>query len=548
MGALTILICALTLVITAVMVFRLHAFMALIAAAILVTQLTSYQDVFLSEVEMTSARVLEAENEQVVLQRPPKWKKEWTSFAVLPQGSSITRELSLEEVTLTPDESSIGVYLMESKSPRLTLGSLLIPIDIYRHARQTANQTGIARVAEAFGKMAMKIGILIAMASVLGKCLLASGAARVIVERIRHLCGESNTPIAFVISSFILAIPLYFDTVFLLMLPLAKAMHLQTGRDYIKYVLSIVVGGTLAHSLVPPTPGPLLIAAELEISLPLMFVMGVGIGSMGILAGYVYLLWANRHLNIPMRDVETISVEKSPVDVHPPGFGISVLPILLPVVFLGVDFLWPALLSQFPGRIPPSLTEVVMFLGDKNIALTISAFVAFFTLWAMPSISSATSSQQIQAGLSDGGTVLLITCAGGALGETIQQTNISSALIHAFPTIQSGTGLLIAAFLVTTLIRVAQGSATVAMITTVGIFAPLASVMTLPFHPVYLAMAIGCGSKPLPWMNDSGFWVIGKMSGFTEKETFQTFSILLTIMGLAAFGATLIAAQILPLK
>ncbi len=546
MNALSILLLAMIVVVTAVMVFRLHAFLALMAAAIVVTLLTSYESVFLSTLQTTSGCVITSQDNTLTLQTPPKWKTGSSQFVVLPPASLTHIPKDLETISLQFKGGSLYEHSPETSPP--DLNSLIIPIDQYAQAKSLASQSGISRIADGFGQTAMKIGILIAMASVLGRCLLISGSAQVIVDTIRKVCGEKQTPIALVISSFFLAIPLFFDTVFLLLLPLAKAMSLQTGKDYVKNVLAIVAGGTLAHSLIPPTPGPLLIAAELQIPLPVMFLTGMAIGSIGIVAGYLYVLWANRSLDIPLREDLSLSNTSSSTQItNRPPFWLAVLPLLLPLVFLGTDFLWPHLTDRSPMMFSSSLTPIIEFWGDKNIALTVSAFVAFFTMWSMPGMTKERSSEHVQSALSEGGTVLLITCAGGALGTVIQQTNIAGALIESFPVINSGPGLLTLAFLVTMVIRVAQGSATVAMITAVGIFAPIASTIVLPFHPVYLAMAIGCGSKPLPWMNDSGFWVVGKMSGFTEKETLQTFSVLLTIMGIVAFFVTLIASRIVPL-
>ena len=154
--------------------------------------------------------------------------------------------------------------------------------------------------------------------------------------------------------------------------------------------------------------------------------------------------------------------------------------------------------------------------------------------------------KHMQEALQEGGLIILICCAGGAFGSVLLQTGIG-------PHLESKVGhnidpiwLLPLAFSTTTIIRAAQGSATVAMITTVGIVGGFAS-MNLGYHPVYLALAIGCGSKPLPWMNDSGFWVISKMSGMTEKETLQTFSACLSIMGLVGIIVTIVGAKILPM-
>jgi GntP family gluconate:H+ symporter len=124
---------------------------------------------------------------------------------------------------------------------------------------------------------------------------------------------------------------------------------------------------------------------------------------------------------------------------------------------------------------------------------------------------------------------------------------VAEAIQDRFPSTQNGMVLLVMAFVVTAVVRFAQGSATVAMITGVSIVAPIASSLTLGYHPVYLALAIGCGSKPFPWMNDSGFWIVGRMSGMTESETLKTHSVALTIMGVVGFIVTLAGAKWLPL-
>ena len=141
--------------------------------------------------------------------------------------------------------------------------------------------------------------------------------------------------------------------------------------------------------------------------------------------------------------------------------------------------------------------------------------------------------------------IILITSMGGALGGILQQTGIGARIQELAVNYQMA--VLPLAFFVTVLMRTAQGSATVAMITAVGIMGGLAGMSELAFHPVYLALVIGCGSKPVPWMNDSGFWVICTMSGFTETETLRTFSSVLSVMGFVGLFVILILARVFPL-
>lgn len=140
--------------------------------------------------------------------------------------------------------------------------------------------------------------------------------------------------------------------------------------------------------------------------------------------------------------------------------------------------------------------------------------------------------------------IILITAAGGAFGHVLRQTDISGTIQHLMPATQ--TGLIPLAFLVTLIIRTAQGSATVAMITAVGIMSPLVGA-GLEFHPLYLALAIGCGSKPISWMNDSGFWVISKMSGLTEAEMLKTNTIMGCVMATVGLAICMLGATLLPL-
>jgi GntP family gluconate:H+ symporter len=151
----------------------------------------------------------------------------------------------------------------------------------------------------------------------------------------------------------------------------------------------------------------------------------------------------------------------------------------------------------------------------------------------------------MQGAVASAGTIILITAAGGAFGGALKQTGVAELIGR--PDADSATIYLLLGFFITAAIRTAQGSATVAMITAVGILGPLAASGELGCHPVYLAVAIGCGSKPVAWMNDSGFWVICKMSGMTEAEGLKSVTPLSIIMGLAGLAATLLGAWLFPL-
>jgi GntP family gluconate:H+ symporter len=193
-------------------------------------------------------------------------------------------------------------------------------------------------------------------------------------------------------------------------------------------------------------------------------------------------------------------------------------------------------------------TQIFKVVGNQNVALTLAAAVGLVMLALRRRPPGAPNPKAaIQHAINGSGAMILLIAAGGAFGAALRQTDIATALREIMPS--SKLWVLPIAFATTTLIRLAQGSATVSMITVAGIFAPLATAggQSLGYHPVYLALAIGCGSKPGMWMNDAGFWIMSRMSGFTEAETLKTASVMGVIMGIAGLIVVLLGAKLLPL-
>jgi GntP family gluconate:H+ symporter len=188
---------------------------------------------------------------------------------------------------------------------------------------------------------------------------------------------------------------------------------------------------------------------------------------------------------------------------------------------------------------------VVRTLGDKNISLTIAAGIGLLMMFMQPACAKGSTGKAVAEALASAGVIILVTSAGGAFGYVLRQTDIAASISHLVPA--GKLTILPLAFLLAALVRTAQGSATVAMITSAGIVSPLAVGVNLGFHPVYLALAIGCGSKPVMWMNDSGFWIIGKMSGFTEGETLKTATVMMAVMGVVGLVVVMIGAWVFPL-
>ncbi len=405
------------------------------------------------------------------------------------------------------------------------------------------------RVATGFGGGCGKVGVVIAMAAIIGQCLLVSGAAERIVKAFLGLFGVKRAPLGFLSSGFLLGIPVFFDTVFYLMIPLVRTFAKANPEKFILALLAVVAGGSMAHSLVPPTPGPLLVATEMGLDLGVMIFAGLVLGVITMTVGYLYARWANRAFKIPMRE----SALASPDDFEPdpnrvlPPLLIALLPIVIPFLLITAGTIVKSVFyeaARAPEFTHPLWATVVLLFGDKNIALAVGAMTAMLLALAFRPLH-LTLAKTIQTALAGGGIIILITAAGAAFGGMMKGTGIAGELAGLFP--QTGSALLIVAFFLTALVRMAQGSATVSMLTSIAIIAPLLNEIELGFHPVYLALAIGCGSKPGPWMNDSGFWVISKMSGMTEGETLKTFSVMLTLMGCAGFVVVWVASKVMPL-
>ncbi len=415
---------------------------------------------------------------------------------------------------------------------------------------QPALVTAPARLASEFGNTAGKIGILIALASIIGQCLMESGAARVIVDRLLKVTGPKRAPEAMAASSFVLGIPVFFDTVFYLMVPLARSLRERLGKDYVLFILAILAGGSIAHSLIPPTPGPLTVAGELGIDISTMLVAGLIIGGCSSVTSLGIARLINRFVEIPLRQ-SSVSTDSSMASSMPdftsspsatdsPSLLKSLCPIIIPVFLIAAgSFTQTSIKSQWISE--GIITDLILFIGNKNLAIAVGVAFALALKRYCP---TSTRDSLITRSLASAGNIILITAAGGAFGAMLRQAGIGEAVGELASGVP-GILLLLVAFLLTASIRTLQGSATVAMITAAGILQGFAS-ESLPFHPVYLAMAIGAGSKPVSWMTDSAFWVMTRMSGMTEAEGLRVITPMSIGLGVSALFFTMLFSTLYP--
>lgn len=400
--------------------------------------------------------------------------------------------------------------------------------------------------AQRFGNVVGGIGIAIAMAAIVGQCLMESGAADKIIRRFVAWLGEKYSSFSLVASGYVLAVPVFFDTVFYLLVPLARAMSVRMGgRNYVLYVLAISAGGSATHVFVPPTPGPLAMAATLQVDVGLVILVGLCVALPASFCAWLYAIWIDRRLKLPIREAPGMSLaELNQVAARPeselPGFWASMAPILLPVGLITSNTIANAI--DKTSRVARFTT----FLGDPNLSLLLAAAVALWVLARHKGYSLSQLAKPVETAIASAGVIILITAGGGAFGGMLVRAGVGDVLGR----FAQGAGLshLALGFLLAMLFKVAQGSATVTMITVSAILHPLIQASPPPYHPVYVVMAVGAGSLVGVWMNDSGFWVYRTMTGLTEVESLKTKSVLMAVLGLTAIAVTVLASRLVPLR
>jgi GntP family gluconate:H+ symporter len=517
---------ALGMLVLFVLIIRLkvHAFLALIGAALLVGLLSP----------------------RVVLQT-----RELDAYEKHANGvSNRLSDRNLEQLRKSYDATARAIprgdQLAESTEPRLEL----------------TNAPEL--VARAFGRLMIGIGLSIALATIIGAALMESGAADRIVRSLTRLFGERRAALAMALSGYLLGVPVFFDTVFLLLVPLAKALYLRTGKNYLLYLIAMASGASITHSLVPPTPGPIAVSEALQVEMGMTILVGLLVAAPLAVVGLSYAAFIDRLRPVPLRESSATSTNSSAQrpERELPSLFASLLPIALPVFLITLATVFTAAERMHPGLnyrtqiggVSVSLGGVLDFLGDKNIALLLAAIVAMVLVARRKRMTRAELGKFTARALDDAGMILLITCAGGAFGAMLAAAGVGDSLAALAE--HWGIAPLVLAWSLAALFKVAQGSATVSMITTAGIVAGVLAARVGPgqsvaeylgYHPVYLVMAIGCGSKIGSWMNDSGFWVVCKMSGMTETETLRSWTVALVLMGVAGLPLVWVLTRLLPL-
>lgn len=423
----------------------------------------------------------------------------------------------------------------------------------------------VEMVSKGLGDTARDIAISIALAAIIGMCLMESGGADKVVRRFLAFFGEKHAGWALLWSTFILSAPIFFDTMFMLMVPLAMALRMRTGKDYTLYLMAICCGGTVTHSMTVPHPGPVAVVDDLHLNVGESIIGGMLIGAITCVFGFMFSQWLNRRTEVPLRATGGVSLddlkgESMKPESELPSFFWSMTPVLLPIFLISLTTVFElahkgaatgagwgvSLVNLFGGD--QGFTAVrawVDFIGHKNIALFIGAAISLWVLAKQRGLGLKKVEALVGPPLETAGMIILITSAGGAFGLALRSAGVGDAV----KVLAQGysLNLVLLGWIVAAVVRVAQGSATVAMLTTSSIMAPMLVGTQLGCHPVYLFTSIGFGAMCCSWMNDSGFWVVNRLSGMTEKETLRTWTLQLTADSIIGLLVTLTLSKLLPM-
>ncbi len=391
-------------------------------------------------------------------------------------------------------------------------------------------------IAKGFGSTMQSIGIVIALGIILGQLLYETGGTEEIASLVLEKVGIKNSPIAMNITGVIVAIPVYFDAAFVILVTIAKQLSKKTGIHFARFVTALGVGLIVAHCLVIPTPGPMAVAGNVNAPIgPFVFYSLIVALPASLVGGVLYSkLTTNKFFkdnSIVEAALEEATPAAQPVNNGPKPSGyLAVGLIFLPILLI----LAGTVVTAIIGDSNPAVNMFFAFIGDKNVALFIGVIVAIFALkkYFPRPLEDILTEAAGQAGM-----VFLITGAGGSFGQIINASGIGDYLVGVMGDLNMP--LILLAFLLSQILRAAQGSATVALVTTSSIVAP--TIVAVGASPVLVGLAVCCGSVGLSLPNDSGFWVINRFSGFSFSETLKTW----TVGGLCAGVTGLIVVLIL---
>jgi gluconate:H+ symporter, GntP family len=381
------------------------------------------------------------------------------------------------------------------------------------------------------------IAIVVGLGTMLGKMMAESGAATRIATTLIDLFGERRVHWAIMVVAFIVGIPVFFQVGFVLLVPLVFTIARRTGMSLIKVGIPLVAGLSVVHGMLPPHPAAMLAvgAYNADVGLTILYGLLVGLPT-AALAGPIFAAWIAPRIVLPAENPLAAQLEGSSAP-EMPGFGIALLTVLIPVILMLLASAADVMLdAASPVR------SALHFVGHPIVALLLALLFSFWSLGRARHFTREQLLKFCNDCLAPTAAILLVIGAGGGFNQVLVQSGVGRVVAdmargsHASP--------LVLAWTVAALIRVATGSATVAMTTAAGIVAPIT--VSMPgTNAELLVLATGAGSLVLSHVNDAGFWLIKEFFNMTVPQTLKTWTVAETIIGVAGLGFTLLLSLVL---
>lgn len=392
----------------------------------------------------------------------------------------------------------------------------------------------IASMQEGMGGTLGFVATVVGLGAIFGQILEHSGGAEAVANSLLKSFGKEKASWAMVMTGFFVAIPVFFDVAFIILVPLIYALGRDTGKSLLYYGIPLLTGLAVTHAFIPPTPGPIAVADILDADLGWVILFGflVGIPSAAV-AGPIFGNYIGKRIDVAVPDYISMEESDSLPESKLPPFRLILGIISIPLLLILGNTITNALVDQ--GTIESSAwTHTIQFLGHPFTALILAVLAAMYWLGVKRNATREQLSKLSMESMKPAGVIILITGAGGVFKQVLVNSGVGEMLAQGM----SGLGLpvIALAWLIATAVRVTQGSATVAMITAAGIVSPI--MMTLEVsepHKALVVLAIAAGATTLSHVNDSGFWLVNRYFGMTEKETLQSWSAMTVIVSLTGF-------------
>jgi len=388
-------------------------------------------------------------------------------------------------------------------------------------------------INDGFGGTLGKIGLVIIFGVIIGAFLENTGGAYALAEAVIKLVGKKRVPTAMGILGYFVSIPVFADSGFILLSPLNKSLSKKAGISLAGSAIALAMGLTIAHNLVPPTPGPIAAAGILKADLGLVLALAIPISIVALIMALLFATkFAARTYIDPNPDVSQESIDLR-MKTAPSAFKAS-LPIVVPIVLIMIN----SRLRIIPVEEIASWQSFLMFLGEPVIALVIGMLLAF-TLPKKLNKELISTDGWVGKALKDSANILLITGAGGVFGKMLQNSGIAGVMGDALSDLNLSFFL---PFLIASAIKLAQGSSTVALITAASIVFPMMGSLgfATEMDKALLVISIGAGSMVVSHANDSFFWVVTQMSGMNIAKGYKLHSLGTLVIGLTSIISVLI--------